>query len=151
MAVLVYMSLMLSSKGMRGEWTGRFPRAPHLVKGFSWVSLWPPESPLTLHWHSPQSLWGPTRASGASRRAFRRKTEHHLGYFPSLHCASPRHMKSHEHQGGKTAPHPTHIEYLNKNALLIFRDASVSDTWKLPSKYLKKTQSLASLMNFFFF
>lgn len=60
-------------------------------------------------------------------------------------------MKSLEHQGENATPDPTHIEYLNKNALLIFRDASVFNTWKVPSKYLKKTQSLASLMNFFFF
>lgn len=43
-----------------------------------------------------------------------------------------------------------HIGYLNKNALLIFRDASVFNTWKVPSKYLKKIQTVGSLMNFFF-
>jgi hypothetical protein len=56
------------------------------------------------------------------------ETGHHLAYVPSLNCASPRHMKSLEHQGENATPDPTHIEYLNKNALLIFRDASVFNT-----------------------
>lgn len=60
---------------------------------------------------------------------FSRKTEHGLRCFCCLYRAFPEAKKSRKADEEMTPPpHPTHIEYLNKNALLIFRDASVSHT-----------------------
>jgi hypothetical protein len=155
----ILVSLMIN-KGMgeprrrRVEAQG-FPKAPHadplyfclgrllsVIVGLS-VLNWHFSQPISSNWETFWSHWSCLR---------NKKWTYHLHHFSSLNQASPKDIEEyHKSKGGNDFPNPTHIEYLNKNTLLIFRYASVFNTWKVPSKYLKKIQMLGSLMNFFFF